>query len=98
MEPAGLRTGGGLMARQLTGGDLTLADVAAVARRGDAVEVGAAAREAMQRSRDWVASVAGGELRGDDGEPMPVYGVNTGYGSLARVRLPQDKIRELSLN
>lgn len=86
------------MARQLTGGDLTLADVAAVARDGAVVQVAPSAMDAMQRSRNWVASVASGELRGDDGEPMPVYGVNTGYGSLARVRLPLDKIRELSLN
>lgn len=82
----------------LTGGRLTLDDVAAVARSGAHVHLAQDARRRMAASRAWVASVARGDLLGDDGEPMPVYGVNTGYGSLARVRLPLDKIRELSLN
>jgi histidine ammonia-lyase len=81
------------------GDRLTLADVERVAagsRRGLALDDAARAR--MQRSADWVARVAHGDLTGDDGAPLPVYGVNTGYGSLARVRLEPHQIRELSSN
>jgi len=82
----------------LTGSDLSLSDVAAIARAQRDVVLSDAARADMARSRGWVASVARGDLLGEDGQAMPVYGVNTGYGSLARVRLPLDAIQELSLN
>jgi len=82
----------------LDDGALTLADVAAVARGRAAVRLGDSARQRMQRSHAWVASAAEGALRDADGESLPVYGVNTGYGSLARVRIDHEKIRELSWN
>jgi histidine ammonia-lyase len=77
---------------QLTGNDLTLADVAAVARSRRPVALADAARERMAASRAWVESVVSGA---DD---LPVYGVNTGYGSLARVRIDNRNIAQLSWN
>ncbi len=77
---------------ELTGNDLTLADVAAVARSRRPVALAASAREQMAASRAWVESVVSGD---DD---MPVYGVNTGYGSLARVRIDNHNIAQLSWN
>ena len=52
----------------------------------------------MEASRDWVAAAAAGEVRDADGSPLPVYGVNTGYGSLARMRIPAEDIERLSWN
>ena len=77
---------------------MTLADVAAVARGGVSVRLGEGARSRMQRSHAWVAAAAEGALRDEHGQELQVYGVNTGYGSLARVRIDQDRICELSWN
>lgn len=46
----------------------------------------------MARSRAWVRSTV------EEGATLPVYGVNTGYGSLARVRIDTEHIAELSWN
>ena len=65
---------------------LERADVAAVAR-GATVELSSGARERLQAARDVVAStVEAGET---------VYGVTTGLGSLASVRLQPDEVRRL---
>ncbi|MEZ4320994.1 MAG: histidine ammonia-lyase [Myxococcota bacterium] len=77
---------------RLTGNDLTFADVAAVARSGCPVELAPDARERMSRTRAWVDGVVGGP------QSMAVYGVNTGYGSLARVRIDDAHIAQLSWN
>ena len=59
----------------LTGSDLTIEQVEAVARRGAGVVLEDQARARMQRSRDVVERlVADGEV---------VYGVTTGFGDLA---------------
>ena len=52
-------------------------DVVAVARRTARVELAPEARAAMQRSSDVVAALAASD--------EPVYGVSTGFGSLATV-------------
>ena len=72
----------------LDGCSLTLDDVVAVARRHAPVSLGADARSRMEASYAWVAGV----------DEMPVYGVNTGYGSLARVRIDSHQISALSWN
>lgn len=73
----------------LDGETLTLADVEAVAR-GARVEVAAEARTRVERSRAVVeAAVASGR---------PVYGVNTGFGRLADVAVPPERIEELQVN
>jgi histidine ammonia-lyase len=59
----------------LTGADLSIADVEAVARNGRTAVLDAAARGRMQESRDLIERlVAAGEV---------VYGVTTGFGALA---------------
>ena len=70
----------------LTGADLTIGDVEAVARHGRTAALDAAARGRMQESRDLIERlVAAGEV---------VYGVTTGFGALAsRFVAPADAER-----
>ncbi|MEK6606651.1 MAG: histidine ammonia-lyase [Myxococcota bacterium] len=77
------------------GGDrpLTLEDVARVARGGIAVALAPEARVRMERSRAVVDRI----VAGGQGAPS-VYGINTGFGALARVRIEADKVRELQRN
>jgi histidine ammonia-lyase len=74
----------------LSGHDLTIEQVCAVARRGEKVELTAGAIEAMRRSRLVVERLAAG----DD----PVYAVNTGVGLLADVRVPTADLAALQRN
>ena len=64
-------------------------DVVAVARFHAPVSIMASARQAMERS----AAVID-RLVNDD---VPVYGVTTGFGSLASVVIPRDRTAELQL-
>src|SRR2546427_7196647 len=74
----------------LDGHSLSIADVVAVARHGAPVALDAKALAAVQQSRKAVeAAVARGET---------IYGVNTGFGKLAHVRIPPDQARQLQLN
>jgi histidine ammonia-lyase len=70
----------------LTGADLTIADVEAVARHGASVVLDPSARERMQEARDVIETlVAAGAV---------VYGVTTGVGDLAMVSIaPADTER-----
>ena len=72
------------------GSRLTLDLLVAVARSGASVRLDERARAEMVRSHAWVQTAVRGSA--------PVYGVNTGYGSLARVRIPPEKLQELSRN
>jgi histidine ammonia-lyase len=72
---------------------LTLEAIAAVARRGVPVELGGDARAAMVRSRRLIDDVV---ARGD--AAPAVYGVNTGFGALAEVRISADQVRALQQN
>jgi histidine ammonia-lyase len=73
----------------LVGERLSIDDVVAVAR-GDQVELSPAARERMAAARSVVeAKVQAGET---------VYGVSTGLGSLANVRLAPEEVRRLQHN
>lgn len=74
----------------LDGQALSLDDVEAVARGGRTVLLGDAARMSMQRSRDVVDGVARGNAA--------VYGVNTGFGSLANRPIEPDGLREVQRN
>jgi len=58
------------------------ADVVAVAREDAVVSLGAAARAEMERSAAVVAARAAAE--------EPAYGISTGFGSLALVRIPAE--------
>ncbi|HEV3388907.1 MAG TPA: histidine ammonia-lyase [Solirubrobacteraceae bacterium] len=66
---------------------VSAADVVAVARGDVAVSLGDEARAAMERSAAVVASLAASD--------EPAYGISTGFGSLALVRIPADARVEL---
>jgi histidine ammonia-lyase len=79
----------------LDGRSLTVAEVVRVARgagsgAGPRVAVDAAARQALLRSRQLVeAAIASGQT---------IYGINTGFGKLANVRVPPDRLDQLQAN
>ncbi|HET7789201.1 MAG TPA: histidine ammonia-lyase [Gemmatimonadales bacterium] len=74
----------------LDGRSLTIADVVRVARRAAKVAVAPAARDGVAASRRAVEMAI---KRGDT-----IYGVNTGFGKLAHVRIPADRLRALQAN
>src|SRR5256885_17234789 len=74
----------------LDGLSLSIADVVAVARHGAPVAIAAHALGAVTASRRTVEAAA---ARGDT-----IYGVNTGFGKLAHVRLKPEQTRALQLN
>jgi histidine ammonia-lyase len=74
---------------ELNGRGLRLADVVAVARNGAVATLGAAARTAMQRSADLVEGFVASD--------QPVYGVTTGFGSLAGTVIPRERTAELQV-
>jgi histidine ammonia-lyase len=77
-------------ALQLTGRDLTVPDVVAVARAGRAVTVADDARARMAVSREIIEQVV---ASGDT-----VYGVTTGFGDLADVRISPEQTATLQRN
>ncbi|MGD0982622.1 MAG: aromatic amino acid ammonia-lyase [Acidimicrobiales bacterium] len=75
---------------ELTGDDLSVQDVVAVARGRTRVALSAEALRRMRQARDVVdAILASGE---------PVYGLNTGLGSFARFRIPIEQIKRFSFD
>jgi len=74
----------------LDGQSLTLEEIDAVAIAGKPVEVAPAALRRVADSRGFIEKIlAAGET---------VYGVNTGFGKLADVHIPDDKLAELQIN
>jgi histidine ammonia-lyase len=72
---------------------LTLEAIADVARAGKKVQLSAEARARIDAARAVVDRIA------DGGDAAPaVYGVNTGFGFLADVRISADEIRNLQRN
>ena len=81
---------------ELTGETLTIEDVVAVARHGARVApLSRTVRDRMQRSRDWVDAQLAPAIRQDG---KVVYGVNTGFGSLATQQIAPEQTRQLSRN
>lgn len=72
---------------------LTLEVLAQVARGARTVEIGDGARAAMDRARRVVDAV----VAGGDAAPA-VYGVNTGFGALAEVRISASQVAQLQQN
>ena len=68
----------------IDGRSLTIADVGAVADEGATVELDRDARARMERTRRVVDDIV---RRG-----AAVYGVNTGFGRLSDVAIPQEKL------
>jgi histidine ammonia-lyase len=75
---------------QLTGDALGVGDVERVARAGGQVVLHARGRERLARSRAALDAAL------ESGEPL--YGINTGFGSLARVRIGAEDLREVQRN
>src|ERR1700730_14730624 len=75
---------------ELNGHPLGLAEIAAVAFGNEAVQISAAARKRVVASRKVIEKIVGRDA--------VVYGVNTGFGKLADVRIPQGDLRDLQLN
>jgi histidine ammonia-lyase len=73
--------------------DLTLEALADVARGNRKVEIGTAAHAGMARARAVVDEV----VAGGDAAPA-VYGVNTGFGALAEVRISAAQVAQLQVN
>ena len=74
----------------LDGHSLSIADVVAVARHAAPVAIAPEALASVGASRRAVESAV---ARGDT-----IYGVNTGFGKLAHVRIKPDQVRDLQLN
>jgi histidine ammonia-lyase len=74
----------------LDGDTLTLEAIADVAHRRAEVELSKEARIRVERSRAVVERVADGNA--------PVYGINTGFGTLAEVRIDKKDLRTLQRN
>ncbi|HKW62566.1 MAG TPA: histidine ammonia-lyase [Candidatus Acidoferrum sp.] len=78
------------MSALLTGNDLTFAQLYGVALRGETVGLAPAAVERMNASRAVVERlVASGAT---------AYGINTGFGKLASVRISSEQVRQLQVN
>jgi histidine ammonia-lyase len=76
------------MPYQLLPGKLPFAALATLYRGGAmTITLDAAARPAVDNSAALVAAAAAGAA--------PVYGINTGFGKLAKVRIPPDQVAEL---
>src|ERR1700676_4434707 len=75
---------------QLNGQPLALTEIAAVALGDERVEVSLSANARILASRKVIDDIVARDT--------VVYGVNTGFGKLADVRVAHDDLRELQLN
>ncbi len=78
------------MTIEIDGSHLTIEDLVNVARHNERVSLSQKAREAVQRSREWIDSII------EKGEP--VYGINTGFGIFSEQRIPATDSAKLSRN
>lgn len=74
----------------LDGSSLTLEALEQIARGGEPMALADAARGRVRAARALVDHHAAGDV--------PVYGINTGFGSLAEVKIPHDQLASLQLN
>jgi histidine ammonia-lyase len=74
----------------IDGNHLSIADIAAVARDDAEVSVAQEANDRMMQSRKVIDQILEAN--------QTVYGVNTGFGKLADVRIPPNQVNELQLN
>src|SRR5438067_11035499 len=75
---------------ELKGERISLVQLAAVAFGGEVVRISPAARARILASRKAIEQIVERDA--------VVYGVNTGFGKLSDVRIPQDQLRQLQLN
>jgi histidine ammonia-lyase len=74
---------------ELAGAGLQVDDVVAVARQDAEVWLAASAREEMERSASLIDAIVAADA--------PVYGVTTGFGSLADTVIPPERTAEMQL-
>src|SRR5437773_6853581 len=74
----------------LDGSSLTIEQLVAIADRAEHVALGSDARERVRASR----AVVDRRARGDE----PAYGINTGFGSFADVKIAPDALGKLQVN
>ncbi len=74
----------------LIGTPLSIADVVRVARHGDPVHLAEDARRRILRSREYVEALVAAD--------RTVYGITTGFGRLASVRIAASDVRQLQRN
>src|SRR5579864_303189 len=74
----------------LTGNDLTFEQLYAIALRGDTVGLSPSAVERMNASRRVVDQLLA--------SGTTAYGINTGFGKLASVRISSEQVRQLQVN
>jgi len=75
---------------ELNGQQLSLEEIAGVARGDERVSLAAAARVSLAAARELVERIVA--------EERVVYGVNTGFGKLSDYSIPRAELRELQLN
>ena len=75
---------------EINGNGLTLGQVYDVALHGREIQIAPEARRRMEASRAVIEKLL------ESG--ATAYGINTGFGKLATVRIPQDQIRQLQVN
>jgi histidine ammonia-lyase len=75
---------------ELKGEQISLVELAAVAVGGETVHISSVVRPRVLASRKVIEEIVARE--------EVVYGVNTGFGKLSDVRIPQGDLRELQLN
>ncbi|MGC2352235.1 MAG: histidine ammonia-lyase [Candidatus Udaeobacter sp.] len=75
---------------ELKGEQISLVQLAAVAVGGEAVQISLVARPRILASRKAIEQIVERDA--------VVYGVNTGFGKLSDVRIPQGELRQLQLN
>src|SRR6266487_6441122 len=75
---------------ELNGEQISLVQLAAVASGGEAVHITDLARPRILASRKTIEQIVERDA--------VVYGVNTGFGKLSDVRIPQTELRQLQLN
>src|SRR5262245_41485668 len=75
---------------ELDGASLTIEQLVAIADHGEQVGLTVGARKRVNASRAVVDRVARGNA--------PAYGINTGFGSFADVRIAADALEELQVN
>src|SRR5688500_15947582 len=75
---------------ELDGRSLTVEQLVAIAQAGAPVAIAADARERVRAARAVVDEFAGRET--------PTYGINTGFGNFADVKIPHDSLSQLQVN
>ena len=95
---------------EINGHQLHLHNLIDVARKHKKVRLSEKARQNMMRSYLWVKESSqtifdqNDDLEGQEqprkqhSKNIPIYGVNTGFGSLARIRIPPQDSSKLSIN